>query len=209
MSTRGVPCASSVLPLLVTWSKIEKVKRLIESLRNQTIETCRGKIWWIRVPLLLWFVYILVNHLRDPMYQSVFKFLNLGIHELGHILFRPLGMFLEITGGSLLQCLVPIGSIPMFYRQRDFFAIAFSFGWLSTNLFDIATYVGDARQMSLPLVNPFGGEVIHDWHYLLSRMGMLPYATKIAFLIRCGAILFMLICLGGGTWLLGYMFKSR
>lgn len=32
---------------------------------------------------------------------------NLAFHEAGHILFIPLGEFMTILGGSLMQCLVP------------------------------------------------------------------------------------------------------
>ena len=179
----------------------------MRSFRDEVIESCRGKLWWVRAPLLVWCLVLLIRHLQDPLYQSIFKWLNLGIHELGHVLFHMFGEFLGILGGSLLQCLVPIVSMFMFYRQRDFFAIAFSFGWLATNLFDVATYIGDARRMQLELVSPFGGHVIHDWNYLLNRLGMLRYDTALTFLVRCGAVLSMLVCLVGGTWLLWQMYK--
>lgn len=44
--------------------------------------------------------------------------LNLGIHELGHMLFRPAGEFLCIAGGTILQLLIPIISVFMFVRQQ-------------------------------------------------------------------------------------------
>jgi len=180
-------------------------------LKEQIEEACKGRLWWVRIPFLLFFAYVLVNHLRDPMYCSIFKPLNLGLHELGHIIFRLFGRFLEIAGGSLLQCLVPIGSVFMFYRQRDFFAIAICLGWLSINLFDVAVYVGDARKMELPLVSPFGGGgyVIHDWNYLLRRMGWLQYDTMLAFILRGFAVIYMLICLVAGAWIIYQMFRLR
>jgi len=113
-----------------------------------------------------------------------------------------------VAGGSILQCLVPIISIFIFYRQRDFFAISISFGWLSTNLFYIATYIADSRSMSLPLVSPFGCEPLHDWNYILGKMGMLNYDTALASFIRLMAIVSMLICLVYGGWLVWLMLKS-
>src|SRR3972149_73432 len=188
---------------------MSRMMEFIKSLYGEAVEWCEGRLWHFRLLIVIWFVYILVNHLADPMYQSLFKPLNLGIHELGHFVFRPLGRFLEVAGGSVLQCLAPIISMVMFFVRRDFFAIAFCFGWLSTNLFDVATYVADARDMALPLVNVGGGDAIHDWHYILSDMGMLNADTTLAFLVRIGATISMVISLLAGVWLLWQMFKYR
>ena len=164
---------------------------------------CRGKIWYFRAIVLLFFLYIFLRHLANPMYNSIFKGLNLGIHELGHFVFVFFGRFIEIAGGTILQLLVPLIAIFMFYKQRDYFAIAFSFGWLSTNLFDVATYIADARARALPLVSPGSSEyIIHDWNYLLRRMGLLKMDTTIAFFTRVLAVVSMLICLGFGTWII-------
>lgn len=144
------------------------------------------------------------------MYQSWFKPLNLGIHELGHMLFRPLGEFMMVLGGTFWQLTVPKISFFMFYKQRDYFALAVSFCWLATNYYDVATYIGDARARELPLVSPFGiGPITHDWHYLLTRLGMLELDTTIAAVIRVLAAVSMIIGLGWGVWTISKMIKSR
>lgn len=171
-------------------------------------EWADGRLPFIRLLLLVYLAYVGFRHMGNPMYNSWFGGLNLGIHELGHIVFRFFGYFIMIAGGSILQCLVPIISIFMFYRQRDFFAIAVSFGWLSTNLFYVATYIADARPMCLPLVSPFGGEVVHDWHYLLGATGLLNYDQTIAFIVRIAAAGSMLLCLVFGGWLVWRMLRS-
>jgi hypothetical protein len=178
----------------------------LKAFHQEVLRWTQEKRWWgWRLPFLLFFTYILVRHLGSPDYQSIFKGLNLGIHELGHFVFGLLGEFMGVVGGTFLQCLVPIGSMAMFLRQRDFFAIAVCFGWLSTNLFDVATYAGDARTMELPLVSPGAWDVIHDWNYLLGRMGLLKADQTIAFLFRAGGVLTMLVCLAAGGWLLWKM----
>ncbi|RKZ31104.1 hypothetical protein DRQ33_07325 [bacterium] len=181
---------------------------ILTSLRDEAKEWCRGRIPYLRIILLIYFTYVGIRHLGNPMYNSWFKPLNLGIHECGHFAFIWMGQFLYMAGGTILQLLVPIVSIGMFYKQSDFFAIAVCFGWLSTNFFDVATYVADARDMSLPLVSPFGAEIMHDWNYLLGRMHLLQYDATIAFLVRCCAVISMLICLIFGTWLIWQMFTS-
>jgi len=178
-------------------------KEFIDSFINEAIEWCRGKGWHWRLPFLIWFAYVLIRHLINPMYNSILAPLNLGIHELGHLIFSLFGKFIGIAGGTILQCLTPLFGAINFYRQQDFFAIALCFGWLSTNLFDVARYVADARLMSLPLVAPFGSEdVVHDWNYLLSRMGLLQFDTALAFIIKCVATLSMLACLVFGACLI-------
>jgi hypothetical protein len=181
------------------------------TLKDDAIEWCEGRNWLARLPLLLFFVYVLVRHLSDPMYTSIIGPLNLGIHEIGHFVFGFLGQFLAVAGGTILQLSVPIFAVFNFYRQRDFFAIALSFGWLSTNFFNVATYAADARRLELPLVSPFGGGegVVHDWEYLLSTMNLLNYDTFIAGIFKALAIISMLVCFAAGSWLLYRMILSR
>ena len=177
----------------------------LTDLRDEAADWCRGRLWQPRLLLLAWLAWILVRSWQDPLYQPLFKGLNLGIHEMGHPLFSPFGQFMTVLGGSLLQCLVPLLSMIMFRRQPDFFAIAVCFGWLSTNLFDVATYVADAEAMVLPLGRPGGGHVIHDWHWLMEHMDLAGHEAGLAFLMRTGASLSMGICLGLGGWLVWKM----
>ncbi|MBN2541438.1 hypothetical protein JXI42_01075 [bacterium] len=170
----------------------------------------KGRLPYIRLLLWVYLLYAGIRHISNPLYGSWFDPLNLGIHELGHFVFMPFGKFLEIAGGSILQCLVPIISIFMFYKQKDYFAISVSFGWFSTNLFDVATYIGDARDMELPLVSPFGVEhVIHDWNYLLRKMGIITLDDTIATLVRILGAASMLLCLALGGWLIWLMFTNK
>jgi hypothetical protein len=180
-----------------------------EGLHDQVREWCQGRAWWARIPILLWLGYLLVRLLGNPAHQSVFNPLDLGIHELGHIIFAPLGQFMGILGGSLTQCLVPALSPLMFYRQRDFFAMAFCLGWLGLNLFDVSVYVADARAQRLFLVSPFGGDPLHDWHYLLGRMGLLRYDHAIAVLLRVVGTASMAAFLLVGAYLCWLMATTR
>lgn len=171
---------------------------------------CHGQIWWPRLLLLFFLFHLLVSHIKDPLYSDIFKGLNLGFHEIGHVVFSPFGEFMGVAGGSLFQCLVPLLSVFMFLRQRDYFGIFFCFGWLSTNLFDVAVYAGDARKLALPLVTPFkGGETIHDWNYLLDKLDWLQYDYIVSADLRIAAVLSMLLSISGGFWLVYNMMKTR
>lgn len=163
---------------------------------------CKGKNWLVRLPAAVWFVYVLARHLSDPLYSSILGPLNLGIHELGHVIFSFAGEAMSVAGGTVFQLFVPVFAVYNFLKQSEYFGAALSFGWLSTNLFSIAAYIADARALSLPLVTPFGGDsVVHDWEYMLDRMGLLPYDQIIAGSVRVLAVASMLVCLAACGWL--------
>jgi hypothetical protein len=174
----------------------------VRRLAAEIDDWCAGRWWHVRIPVLAFLAYVWVRHAQDPRHQSVFKGLNLGIHELGHYLFGPLGDIPGVLGGSVLQCLVPLIAAAMFVRQRDWFAVCFAFGWLGTNLFEVATYAGDAVAKSLPLVTPGGGEPIHDWNYILGHFGWLRHTEAVAAWHRAAAHASMAASMAGGSAIL-------
>ena len=189
---------------------MSRLKEWLQRFLLKASEWAEDKFAPLRLILWLFLLYVFLRHLGNPMYQSIFKPLNLGIHELGHLIFSPLGQFLMVAGGTIAQCLVPLISFFMFYKQRDFFAISVSFCWMGTNLFSVAVYMADARKMALPLVTPFGGEeIIHDWNYLLGKLGLLNSDIVLGGFVRLLAILNMVMGLAFGAWLILKMFKKK
>ena len=181
-----------------------------QSLRGQIENWCQGRIWYGRALLLLWLAWIGIEHLRDPLYTSLFGGLNLGIHEAGHLVFRFDGEFLAVAGGTILQLAAPLGAAVMFLRQPDFFALSVCGAWFSTNLYNVATYMADARAMELPLVSIGGSsDVIHDWHYMLSHLHLLVWDTRFASFTRLIAFLAMWGSIAFGAWMLWKMAKSK
>lgn len=192
------------------------LKRVLFTLRDQAREWCRDRSWEVRVPVLLFFAYVLFRHLSQHEYGNfLFNGINLGFHEMGHIVFRPFGEFLMVAGGTILQCLVPIlAALGFYWTQRDFFAVAFCFGWFATNCFGCAIYASDARGMlNLALVSPwgqgFGADGNGDWTRMLGRLGLLEYDTTISFAWKVLGTGSMLACFALGGWLLYEMHRSR
>ena len=176
---------------------------------NEAASWAKGKNYLVRLPFLIWFAYIFIRHLGNPMYSSILGPLNLGIHELGHFVLSPFGFFIGVTGGTLFQLAAPVAGMVNFYIQRDYFAIMLCFGWLSTNFFDVARYAADARSMSLPLVSPFGmGDVVHDWNYMLGRLGILWLDGALGLIFRSCAFVSMSVCLLSCSWLLYEMYMA-
>ena len=157
----------------------------------------RAKAWcgedrnyWVRLPLLVYGVYILVKILSNDNTRSPLGQICFGIHELGHIVTMPFGQWIGVAGGSLAQVLAPLFGIWQFLRQEDFFGAAFCLSWLAESLLDLSFYIGDARAMDLPLANLFAGDPIHDWNYLLGSMHLLNWDVRLAGLTRFSAFVF-------------------
>jgi hypothetical protein len=178
----------------------------LEDARNAVEEWCRERAWLPRLPLLLWMVFLAVRHLLDTDYTSVLGGLNLGVHEAGHLLLGWLSWdLLTASGGTILQLAAPLASAWMFALQPDYFAAAFCGTWLATNLYNVATYVADAREMDLPLVTVGGGEAGHDWNFILSATGLLAWDTRLAGLVRVVAFLVAWGSIAAGAWMLWRM----
>jgi|PersoiStandDraft_1058852.scaffolds.fasta_scaffold11028_2 hypothetical protein len=165
-------------------------------------------MWVPRALLLAYLAWIGLRCLRDPMAGSLFSGITLGIHELGHAVLAWAPRFLEAAGGSIAQVAAPAAAVALFYRQRDFFGSAVAGCWLAFSLFSLGTYIGDARSQELPLVG-LSENPEHDWHYLLSAVGMLGADRFLGFLTRALAALVLAASLALGAWLCATMFRSR
>lgn len=109
---------------------------------------------------------------------------NLVSHEAGHLLFGYFGEFIMVIGGTIGQLFVPLAFTGYFFLRREFFSSAVTLFWTGQNLFVISTYVKDAQAMALPLVSIGGGDdTIHDWNYLLSKLGLLRWDQTIGSMI--------------------------
>jgi hypothetical protein len=112
---------------------------------------------------------------RNP---SDFHFLdrvNLIAHEAGHLVFGWFGEFIMVLGGTIGQLFVPTAFTGYFYLRREFFSSAVTLFWAGQNFINISVYAKDAQAMDLPLVSIGGGDAIHDWHYLLTKLGLVRW----------------------------------
>ncbi|HPW55829.1 MAG: hypothetical protein KA072_10950 [Thermoanaerobaculaceae bacterium] len=170
-----------------------------------------GRQWIPRAVLLLYFTWVGVRHLRDPLYGSLFAGINLGIHEAGHLVFGFLGEWLMVAGGTILQCAAPIVATWLLLRQGDWFGLPVGGFWEATNLYNVATYMADARAQELPLVTIGGGEpaVAHDWTYLLESVGLLEHDERLAGLVRVAAFLLLWGSILLGAWMCRLIARAK
>jgi hypothetical protein len=147
--------------------------------------------------------------------QSVLHYVNLPFHEAGHVIFAPLGRFMQVLGGTLMQLLIPLAAmLTLLWRQRDAFGASVAGWWLGQNLLDIAPYVGDARAGRLPLLGGVTGSQVpgfHDWQNILGRLGWLEHDQMLARASFGAGALLMLAALawGGCVLYLQYQTSAR
>lgn len=132
---------------------------------------------------------------------------NLPFHEFGHVLFRPFGQWMMFLGGSLFQCLIPLGLAGVFvFRERQPFSGAVCLWWVGQNLIDLAPYIGDARSMDLPLIGEWSEEAVemrylrHDWHNILEPLNLLAWDHRFASLAHWLGSAIMLAAWSFGAW---------
>lgn len=87
-----------------------------------------------------------------------------------------------IAGGSLLQILMPAIFVAYFCFQGQLYSAALVLFWVGESILNVSVYAGDSLALQLPLLG--GSDTVHDWNYLLSSMGVLPYTAEIAGAIR-------------------------
>jgi hypothetical protein len=80
-----------------------------------------------------------------------------------------------VMGGTIGQLFVPLAFTAYFLALKERFSSAVTLFWAGQNLFNISVYVKDAQAMAMPLVSMGGGDAIHDWNYILTKLGLLRH----------------------------------
>jgi hypothetical protein len=109
---------------------------------------------------------------------------NLVFHEAGHPLFGLLSRRLAVYGGTLMQLAIPLAVAGSFWSRRHTLGFAVGLAWACESLLNVATYMGDARALALPLVGGLDPELYHDWREIFARWNMLDLDTTWAGLNR-------------------------
>ncbi len=138
--------------------------------------------------------------------NSFMHWINLPMHEAGHIIFIPLGDFMRVLGGTLMQLLMPtIALCALLIQNRDPFGASIATWWLGQNFMDIAPYINDARAGELMLLGGVTGKDApgyHDWENMLGTLGLLEYDHMLAYLSYYAGVVMMLASFVWGAYVL-------
>jgi len=117
--------------------------------------------------------------------------LNLVIHEAGHLFFKFFGKFIYTLGGTMMQIILPSLIVWTFLKNNYRTGVQFSLLWLGQNFINISVYAADAQARKLPLLG--GKKVYHDWHYMLTELGILEYDYLVGYFFYSVAIIIFII----------------
>ncbi len=188
-----------------------RVQQLIAQLREEVRyipEHVDPAVFWARAGLLLLAVLwglklIWLDHRTGDMNSSFLHGPLLVFHEAGHVIFRLLGEFMMVLGGTLGQLLMPAIMVVALLKSRDPFGAAIGLWLFGVSVLDVAPYVYDALEPRLVLLGGHtGAEGGHDWMYLLGETGLIKRAQGLGWMVHKLGALVMLSAVGWAAWLL-------
>ena len=184
--------------MLVVMDLRSRVELPEEAQRRLTTYRAAGAVLLIAV----WGWFALVKNDQTP----IFVYLNIAVHETGHVLFRPFGELVMLIMGSGFEVVFPFAVGLYFLFRKDLVATAVSFGWAASALASAATYIADADDGRLALLGATGPDAAGDWERILGAgfYDKLFLADRIAGIVRTvGFVLWFLalgIALGTIAW---------
>jgi hypothetical protein len=123
-------------------------------------------------------------------------YMDIAVHEVGHVLFRPFGELTMLVMGSGTQVLFPLALAAFFLGvRRDLLTGAVLLAWAGEAFGDAAIYVADAPYGELPLL---GGSGEGDWTRILGpeHLSRMHLADEYARNLRVVGALLMLAAVG-------------
>jgi hypothetical protein len=144
--------------------------------------------------LLAWLTYSREGWV--PLLSNV----DLGIHELGHMLALWAPELLLQGAGSFLQVAVPLAFGGYFWWRHDRLAVILMIAWAAESLNNVSIYIYDATRMVLPLLGDDGSGAGHDWRNILRRLGLLDHTDGIAYAVFGLSVCLFVAAFGLTIW---------
>jgi len=113
-------------------------------------------------------------------------YVTLAIHEAGHPLLGFFGNdFLMTAGGTLFQLAFPAAVLFHFLKRGEEAGCLFAVFWIGYSLVNVSFYMADAEIQGLILITGATGREsgMHDWNYMLGRLGLLRQAVTLGNLV--------------------------
>ena len=149
--------------------------------------------------IAVWGWFALVKNDQTP----IFVYLNIAVHEVGHVLFRPFGELTMLIMGSGFEVLFPFAvGVVFLLRKRDLVSTAVSWGWAASALASAATYIADADDGRLALLGANGPDAAGDWERILGEefFDKVYLADSIAGTVRTFGYALWFVALGLAIW---------
>ena len=151
--------------------------------------------------IAVWGWFALVKNDQTP----IFVYLNIAVHEIGHVLFRPFGELTMLIMGSGFEVLFPSAvGVVFLVGKRDLISTAVSWGWSASALASAATYIADADDGRLALLGATGPDTAGDWERILGVQffDKVYLADSIAAMVRTAGYVLWFVALAMAAWVI-------
>jgi hypothetical protein len=179
-------------------------------------EYVQNKDWYWYVPFWLFGLYLFFKLLDFKLGQTAPSFFiaiaqsfNFVLHEMAHLLTGFLPPLITASAGSSSELLLGLSLIVTAFLVRSYFASLFCFLWFMLATQATADYMADARSQNLALVSFGGGDPIHDWNFVFTKLGVLQHDKLIAGMVRGYGIAAGVFGLLLSAWLIIRIMQSK
>jgi hypothetical protein len=145
----------------------------------------RIDLWKAGGALVICAVYGWHAFVRDTQ-VPVLEYLDVAVHEVGHLLFRPFGELVMLIMGSGFQVMFPlVAGLAFAVWKRNWIAWGICWAWSANACADAARYIADAPRGELALLGA-GPDALGDWALILGpeHFDKLFLADRIASAVR-------------------------
>lgn len=97
----------------------------------------------------------------------VLAWINLCIHEFGHVATSVLPEVITAAMGSVTQVAVPLAIAAYFLARRELVSGMLCLAWAGTSAHEASVYIADAPYERLELIGGY-----HDWAFVLGPEGL-------------------------------------
>lgn len=185
------------------------IRFMLTNFKHRLDEYAQNKTWYWYLPFWIFGAYLFIKllgfRLSEPapsFFISIAQSFDFVLHEMAHLFTAFLPAILTAAAGSVSELLLGLVLILTAFWVRSYFASLFCFLWFMLATQATADYMADARAQNLPLVSFGGGDPIHDWNFVFTKLGILQQDTVIAGMVRGTGILAAVASLLFSGWLI-------
>ncbi len=124
----------------------------------------------------------------------VLAWINLAIHEFGHLVTYVFPDLVTAMMGSIAQVALPLAIAGYFLHRRELVSGMLCLAWAGTSAHEAAIYIGDAPYERLELI---GGQ--HDWAFVFGPQGFdaMGRAAEVAGMVNAAGLALVVIGVAG------------
>ena len=156
---------------------------------RDAFQSMPGRAFGLHIVLWIVTVGVFIEIIQSTIEQPSLALLPIttmmfGLHEMAHAVTGWLPAVLTAAMGSVAELALPLTVIFISYHRRAYVTTFISTAWIHLSTMSVGRYIADAQTQRMPLVSIDStlnedGLALHDWNFVLGKLGLLEYGTFI------------------------------